>query len=54
MQRMFYLQNSAQYLGNSMLWWAKLGGYTTDLEQAKLFTKDEVQAQHNARHEDIP
>jgi hypothetical protein len=51
---MFYLQNSREYLGNSMLWWSKQGGYTTDLEQAKLFTQDEAQAQHNQRHTDIP
>lgn len=54
MKRLFYLQNSTTYLGNSMLWWAKDGSYTTDLTQAKLFTQDEAQAQHNARHTDIP
>lgn len=54
MKRQFYLQNSTQYLGNSMLWFAKQGGYTTDLCEARVFTQDEAQAQHNARHTDIP
>lgn len=52
--KQFYLQNSCTYLGNSMLWWAKDGSYTTDLCEAKVFTLDEAQAQHNARHTDIP
>lgn len=54
MKREFYLQNSCSYLGNSMLWWAKKGGYTTDLCEARVFTLDNAQAQHNARHTDIP
>lgn len=54
MNRQFYLQNSCDYLGNSMLWWSKQGGYTTDLCEARVFTQDEAQAQHNVRYTDIP
>ncbi|CAE6821661.1 hypothetical protein R70006_06230 [Paraburkholderia domus] len=53
---LFYLQDSRSYVGNDVLWWAQKGhgGYTTDLRNARLFTREEAQAQHNARESDIP
>jgi hypothetical protein len=51
----FYLQDSRTYVGNDMLWWAKDGkGYTTDLSQAQVYTKDEAVGQHQSRETDIP
>ncbi|SAL10279.1 hypothetical protein AWB73_00086 [Caballeronia turbans] len=51
----FYLQDSRSFVGNDVMWWAKnRNGYTTDLRSAHVFTKEEAQAQHNARATDIP
>ena len=29
------------YLGNSPYWWAEKGGYTVNIDEAKLFSSDE-------------
>ncbi len=51
----FYLQDSRGYVGNDMLFWAKDGkGYTTDLSNAHVYTKDEAYRQHAIRETDIP
>lgn len=51
----FYLQDSRQYVGNDVLWWAQGGkGYTTDLSKAHVYSKEEAQSRHNARRSDIP
>lgn len=52
--QLFYLQDSRGYVGNDMLWWAKGGGYTTNVSQAETFTLEKAQAQHNCRHTDLP
>lgn len=55
MSDLFYLQDSRSYVGNDVLWWSLNGnGYTTDLRQAQVYTRDEAQAMHNARETDIP
>jgi hypothetical protein len=55
MSALFYLQDSRSYVGNDVLWWAKNGnGYTTDLRDAHTYTKEDAQAQHDARETDIP
>lgn len=56
MSELFYLQDSRSYVGNDVLWWAKIGegGYTTDLRKARTFTLEETQAQNNARPSDVP
>jgi len=40
----YFLQNlNAGYLGNSPFWWAEGGnGYTVNIDEAKLFTKEEA------------
>ncbi|NIX57648.1 MAG: hypothetical protein GWN14_17425 [candidate division Zixibacteria bacterium] len=55
MSDLFYLQDSRDYVGNDMLWWA-IGcyGYTTDLSRAHVFTKDEAFSRHEARETDLP
>ena len=42
MQNLYYVQDSRQYVGNDMLWWAEGGGYTTNLNKAALYHKDEA------------
>lgn len=40
---MFYVQDSRQYVGNSVLWHGlNGGGYTTDIKKAHKYTKDEI------------
>lgn len=40
----FYLQDSRDYVGNDVIWWAKDGnGYTTDLRKAHIYTEEEAQ-----------
>ena len=52
---LYYLQDSRDYVGNDMLFWAIDGkGYTTDMRQAHVYTKAEAVAQHQARETDIP
>lgn len=42
----YYLQNvSAGFCGNAPFWWAKDDcGYTVDIDNAKLFTKEEAES----------
>jgi len=54
-QNEFYLQDSRNYVGNDVLWWAKDGaGYTTDLRNAHIYTKDQAVSKHRERESDIP
>lgn len=49
----FYMQNGVS--GNAIMWWAKgRSGYTTDIERAHVFTKEEAIGQHRTRIEDKP
>lgn len=51
----FYLQDSRSYVGNDMLFWAKDSkGYTTDLRNAHVFTREQAQRRHDHRETDIP
>lgn len=55
MSDQFYLQDSRDYVGNDMLFWAIAGnGYTTDMRKAQVYTKAEAVAQHQSRETDIP
>ncbi len=55
MSDLYYLQDSRTYCGNDVMWWAKgKQGYTTDLRNAMVFTKEEAQAQHDIRETEIP
>jgi hypothetical protein len=55
MSDLFYLQDARSYVGNDVLWWALRGnGYTTDLRQAQVYTKEIAQSMHDARPTDIP
>jgi len=50
----FYLQDSRSYVGNDMSFWAKGGGYTTDVSKAQVYTKLQAVSQHESRNSDIP
>ena len=50
----YYLQDSRFFLGNTVVWWASDGGFTVDVTQAKIFTKDEAYAWHKLRDSDVP
>jgi hypothetical protein len=40
-EKLYYIQNG--WLGNAIVWWAKdRKGYTTDIEKAGKYTKDEA------------
>ena len=46
--KLYYMQDTRQFVGNCMLFWAKGGGYTTKLSKAELFTQDEaIEIQQN-------
>lgn len=54
-QKQFYLQDSRNYVGNDVLWWRKNGaGYSSDLRQAEIYTKEQAMERHNSRKSDIP
>ena len=42
-EQLYYVQDERQYVGNCMLWWCPDGkGYTTQIDEAGLFTAKEV------------
>lgn len=49
----FYLQNTEAKLGTRITWWGE-SGYTSNLDLARVFTKDEVIAQHQERESQVP
>lgn len=51
----FLLQETSGIFGTEMLWWKKgKAGYTTNIAEAHLFTKEEAMKQHQLRETDIP
>ncbi len=48
----YFVQDTRQYVGNSVLWWRDGGGYTTDIDQAKQFDDAEAQDIHRNRESD--
>ena len=54
-QEQYYLQESETIVGNCMLFWRKdRKGYTTNLDEAHIFTREEALAQQRCRETDIP
>ena len=50
----FFIQDSRSYVGNDVSWWRQgRDGYTTNLNQAGLFTGDEASLITNNRMTDI-
>lgn len=54
-EEQYYLQDSRDYCGNDVLWWAKdCNGYVTDIRKAHVFTKTDAIEYHQSRITDIP
>lgn len=52
---LYFLQDKRSYVGNCPMWWAKDGkGYTTRIDMAHRYTKEQAFAQHRSRETDIP
>lgn len=55
MENEFYLQDSRSYVGNDVSWWAKdHGGYTCDISNAHVFTREEALRYNQQRPSDKP
>lgn len=55
MSDLFYLQDSRSVCGNDLFFWAADGrGYTTDVNKAQVYSREDAMAQHEARNTDIP
>jgi len=51
----WYLQDSRVCVGNCMLWWRKdCSGYTVDLQEALVLTREEALERHADRATDVP
>ena len=52
-EKLYYLQDTRDYVGNSMLWWAKdHKGYTCDIRKAHIFTEAEARGLFTSRNTD--
>ncbi|MFK3649316.1 hypothetical protein ACI2IY_12910 [Lysobacter enzymogenes] len=52
---LYYLQDSRSYVGNCPQWWCPNGrGYTTRIDEAAKFTREQAARQQNARSSDVP
>jgi len=50
----YYLQDNRSYVGNDILFWRDGGGYTTNVLEAEIFTKEAAMRQNASRETDIP
>jgi len=42
-EKLFYIQDTSNYVGNAVLWWGiKSAGYTTEIKKAGKYTKEEA------------
>lgn len=48
------LQDTRSHVGNDMVFWSSGGGYTTNINEAKRFTKEAAYGQHRCRETDLP
>jgi len=41
--KLYYVQDTRNYVGNDMLWWGKgSSGYVTNIDQAEIYTEEEI------------
>lgn len=50
----YVLQDRRSYLGNALVFWRDGGGYTANIEDAEVFTKEQAIRQNQTRETDIP
>jgi hypothetical protein len=54
-EKLFYMQDNRQYVGNDISWWAKSGaGYTTDVTKAEVWEERPAMLQNKRRESDVP
>ena len=53
-EKLFVLQDSRSFNGNFLYFWKKNGGYTSDLNEAELFSEKDAVAQNQCRETDVP
>ena len=47
-EKLYYIQRNNSYAGNYILWWVKdARGYTTNLENAEVFTEKDAKELHS-------
>ena len=54
MDDQFYLQDSRDYVGDGLSFWAQGGGYCTDIGRAEIFTRERAIRYHEDRESDVP
>lgn len=54
MSRQYYLRDIRSNTGTNASFWAKAGGYTTNLKAAEIFTEEKALRQHQSRKTDLP
>lgn len=54
MSDLFYLQSSRSNVGSRAMFWREGGGYTSNLDEAKQFTRERAVAQFENRETDLP
>lgn len=50
----FYLRDTRSNTGSNASFWAAAGGYTTNLNDAEVFTREKALRQHKCRETDLP
>jgi hypothetical protein len=54
MSDLFYLQDSRSNVGSRAMFWRDGGGYTSNLDEAEQFPRDEAVKQYECRESDLP
>lgn len=54
MSKLFYLRDTRSNVGSNASFWAAKGGYTTNLNDAEVFTEEKALRQHQCRETDLP
>lgn len=54
MTKQYYLRDIRSNTGTNASFWAKAGGYTTNLKAAEIFTEEKALSQHQSRETDLP
>ena len=55
MTDLYYMQDTRHYTGNSIVWWRKgCSGYTSNILNAEVWTKEKAFRQHKCRETDLP
>ena len=53
-KKRFYIQDSRNYVGNSMVWWRRGNvGYTTNIDEAGIYSEEEAIQMHQNRESDM-